>query len=104
MTLLLALLLALVVSALVLALLLRLAPRTGLMDLPGERRRIHREAAPRVGGLAIFAGLLASRVVAPPWRPWCPIWWPIWNWGAAGARCFSAMRGACCWAICWSGG
>lgn len=59
-------LLALVVSALVLALLLRLAPRTGLMDHPGERRRIHREAVPRVGGLAIFAGLLASRVVGPP--------------------------------------
>ncbi len=66
MTLFLALLLALVVSALVLALLLRLAPRTGLMDHPGERRRIHREAVPRVGGLAIFAGLLVSLVVAPP--------------------------------------
>ena len=61
-----ALLLALVVSTLVLALLLRLAPRTGLMDYPGERRRIHREAVPRVGGLAIFAGLLASLVAAPP--------------------------------------
>ena len=66
MTLFLALSLALVVSALVLALMLRLAPRTGLMDHPGERRRIHREAVPRVGGLAIFAGLLASLVVAPP--------------------------------------
>ncbi len=66
MTLFLVLLLALVVSTLVLALLLRLAPRTGLMDHPGERRRIHREAVPRVGGLAIFAGLLASLVVAPP--------------------------------------
>ena len=66
MTLFLALLLALVVSALVLALLLRLAPRTGLMDHPGERRRIHRQAVPRVGGLAIFAGLLVSLVVAPP--------------------------------------
>ena len=66
MTLFLALSLALVVSALVLALMLRLAPRTGLMDHPGERRRIHREAVPRVGGLAIFAGLLASLVIAPP--------------------------------------
>jgi len=66
MTLFMALLLALVVSALVLAVLLRLAPRTGLMDHPGERRRIHREAVPRVGGLAIFAGLLVSLVVAPP--------------------------------------
>ena len=66
MTLFLALSLALVVSALVLALMLHLAPRTGLMDHPGERRRIHREAVPRVGGLAIFAGLLASLVVAPP--------------------------------------
>jgi len=66
MTLFLALVLVLVVSALVLAMLLRLGPRTGLMDHPGERRRIHREAVPRVGGLAIFAGLLASLVVAPP--------------------------------------
>ena len=65
MTLFLALLLALVVSALMLAVLLRLAPRTGLMDHPGERRRIHREAVPRVGGLAIFAGVLVSLGVAP---------------------------------------
>ena len=65
MEILLAVLLALVVSALVLAVLLRLAPRTGLMDHPGERRRIHREAVPRVGGLAIFAGLLASLAVGP---------------------------------------
>ena len=61
----LAMLLALVVSALVLAVLLRLAPCTGLMDHPGERRRIHREAVPCVGGLAIFAGLLASLAVGP---------------------------------------
>ena len=57
--------LALAVSTLVLAALVRLAPRAGLLDHPGERRRLHREAVPRVGGLAIFAGLLASLGVGP---------------------------------------
>ena len=61
----LALSLALLVSTLVLAALVRLAPRAGLMDHPGERRRLHRESVPRVGGLAIFAGLLASLGVGP---------------------------------------
>ena len=67
MTLFLALLLALVVSALMLALLLSLAQRTGLMVHPGERRRIHREAVPRVGGLAIFGGYLAALFRWPDW-------------------------------------
>ena len=57
--------LALFVSTLVLAALVCLAPRAGLMDHPGERRRLHRESVPRVGGLAIFAGLLASLGVGP---------------------------------------
>ena len=65
MTLVLALALALTVSAVALGLLLRLAPRSGLMDYPGDRRRMHREVVPRIGGLAVFAGLLASLVVAP---------------------------------------
>ena len=60
-----ALSLALLVSTLVLAALVRLAPRAGLLDHPGERRRIHRESVPRVGGLAVFAGLLASLGVGP---------------------------------------
>ncbi len=65
MNLFLALTLALLVSTLVLAVLVCLAPRAGLMDHPGERRRLHRESVPRVGGLAVFAGLLASLVVGP---------------------------------------
>ena len=60
-----ALSLALLVCTLVLAVLVCLAPRAGLMDHPGERRRLHRESVPRVGGLAVFAGLLASLGVGP---------------------------------------
>ena len=58
--------LAVLVSALTLGLLFRLAPRAGLMDYPGDRRRLHREAVPRIGGLAVFAGILASLAVASP--------------------------------------
>lgn len=52
--------LSLLVSALVLGLLSRLAPQVRLMDYPGDRRRLHRQAVPLIGGLAIFAGLLAG--------------------------------------------
>ena len=58
-------LLALLLSALSLRLLLQVAPQTKLMDYPGDRRRIHREAVPRIGGLAIFSGILASLVAVP---------------------------------------
>lgn len=63
------LLLSVVVSGLALAVLLRLAPQTGLMDYPGDRRRLHREAIPRIGGLGIFIGILASLVAVPPQTP-----------------------------------
>lgn len=40
-----------------------LAPRLGLMDHPGARRKIHAHAVAPIGGLAIFAGLLAGLLV-----------------------------------------
>ncbi|HPB75200.1 MAG TPA: undecaprenyl/decaprenyl-phosphate alpha-N-acetylglucosaminyl 1-phosphate transferase [Chromatiaceae bacterium] len=40
--------------------LLPLAGRLGLIDHPGERRRVHREPVPKIGGLAIFVALLVS--------------------------------------------
>jgi UDP-GlcNAc:undecaprenyl-phosphate/decaprenyl-phosphate GlcNAc-1-phosphate transferase len=43
-------------------LLLRLAPRLGLTDLPG-RRKVHSVAVPRVGGIAMAAGILIPTVL-----------------------------------------
>ena len=45
------------VSAMLVLLLARLAPRLGIVDAPGGRKR-HDDAVPLVGGLAIFAALL----------------------------------------------
>ena len=54
--------------ALVLWLLLPQALRLGLMDQPGERRRIHREAVPRIGGLGVFAGMMTVALLASLWK------------------------------------
>jgi UDP-GlcNAc:undecaprenyl-phosphate GlcNAc-1-phosphate transferase len=63
-----AVLLALLISLVLNRLMLVLAPRLGLMDEPGEDRRIHSTAIPRAGGIAIWLtfllvtfGVLASR-------------------------------------------
>lgn len=56
-------LIASLVSLLTLVILYPQAPRIGLMDHPGERRRIHRQAVPRIGGLALFAGLLVGTLL-----------------------------------------
>ncbi|WP_462321320.1 undecaprenyl-phosphate alpha-N-acetylglucosaminyl 1-phosphate transferase [Halochromatium sp.] len=40
-----------------------LAPRLGLIDQPGGRRKIHHHAIPPIGGFCIFAGLLAAVVM-----------------------------------------
>lgn len=40
-----------------------LGPRWGLMDEPGEERRIHSTAVPRAGGIAIWTTFLAVAVV-----------------------------------------
>ena len=37
-----------------------LAPKIGAMDVPKDNRRMHKEAMPRFGGLAIMLGVLAS--------------------------------------------
>lgn len=37
-----------------------LAPKVGAMDIPKDDRRMHTKAIPRFGGLAIFAGFMAS--------------------------------------------
>ena len=43
--------------------LIKLAPRIGAVDIP-DTRRIHREAVPRLGGLAIFLALALALVFA----------------------------------------
>ncbi|MFA5205004.1 MAG: hypothetical protein WC708_11440 [Lentisphaeria bacterium] len=48
---------------------IRLAPRLGLLDLPGGRR-IHSQPTPRGGGVAVFAGFHAACAVLflAPWQ------------------------------------
>lgn len=62
----------LLVSALALAFVLtlaatplvrRLAQKLGAVDLPDEKRRIHTQPTPRMGGLAIFFGFLAATLL-----------------------------------------
>ncbi|CRI66068.1 Undecaprenyl-phosphate alpha-N-acetylglucosaminyl 1-phosphatetransferase [Thiocapsa sp. KS1] len=57
---------AYLVSSVVLAALYPLAPMIGLMDHPGERRKVHRQAVPPIGGIAIFSGLVASSLLGLP--------------------------------------
>lgn len=54
---------AITVSALALASLLWLAPRLGLMDHPGGRKK-HQGSVPLIGGLSVLCGLLASALWA----------------------------------------
>ena len=49
-----------VVSMAVTPLAIKLAPKIGAMDVPKDARRMHTKAIPRFGGLAIFAGTMAS--------------------------------------------
>jgi len=46
-----------------------LAPRLGLLDQPGARRKIHAHAVAPIGGIAIFAGLLAGLLVLLTYTP-----------------------------------
>lgn len=59
-------LVAFLLSAGALAVLYPIAPKIGLIDHPGERRKVHRHSVPPIGGLAISIGLAASILVALP--------------------------------------
>lgn len=48
--------------------LLRWALRVGLTDRPGERK-VHQVPVPRVGGIAMAAGILIPTLVTAPWSP-----------------------------------
>jgi len=46
-------------------LLRRFCQRHGLVDEPGDDRRVHRKAVPRLGGIAIFLSILIALTVVP---------------------------------------
>jgi UDP-GlcNAc:undecaprenyl-phosphate GlcNAc-1-phosphate transferase len=71
---LLAFLLPLVVSALGTAGLIRVAPRLGLIDLPGERK-VHTNPTPRAGGLAIYAALVLTTLALESLRTRADLRW-----------------------------
>ena len=53
-------LLAMIVTALVTPLCILIAPRIGAMDIPKDKRRIHKKPMPRFGGVALFLGFLTA--------------------------------------------
>ncbi len=53
----------LIVSLLLTPLVRRAALRRGLVDVPGEERRVHRVAVPRLGGLAMFAAFAVGIII-----------------------------------------
>jgi UDP-N-acetylmuramyl pentapeptide phosphotransferase/UDP-N-acetylglucosamine-1-phosphate transferase len=53
----------LLVSLLLTPLVRRVAVKRGLLDLPGEERRVHKEPVPRLGGLAMFAAFAVGVVL-----------------------------------------
>ena len=57
---------AFVVSLAALGALHPLAPRLGLIDHPNDRRKIHGEPVPLIGGIAVFAGVLAGSLLVLP--------------------------------------
>lgn len=56
-------LVALAVSAIVTPLAIWAAPKIGAMDIPKDERRMHNKAMPRFGGIAIYAGVMASLAI-----------------------------------------
>lgn len=66
---LLVLLTALAISMALTPLMIRLAPHLGMVDHP-DSRKVHAVAIPRVGGIGIVAGSLASLLLWVPIEPW----------------------------------
>src|SRR4051812_7888628 len=53
----------LIVSLLLTPLVRRLALQRGLVDVPGEERRVHKVAVPRLGGLAMYAAFAVGIIL-----------------------------------------
>lgn len=60
---------SLAISMATISLMTRLAPRLGMIDLP-DSRKVHAQAVPRVGGIGIFLGAIASIILWIPLEPW----------------------------------
>ena len=85
----LALLTALVVSFLMTPVVKSFAYKVGAIDVPKDERRMHHKPIPRLGGLAIFTGFMASILLFVDIRlnpqmqsillarssSWCGAWW-----------------------------
>lgn len=54
---------AIITALIVTPISIKLAPKVGAMDIPKDERRMHSEAMPRFGGLAIYAGIVVSLAV-----------------------------------------
>ncbi len=61
-------LLAMVVSMILMPLLGRVAARWRIVDAPGARK-VHSVPIPRIGGIAMFAGVLLAAMIAVPLQP-----------------------------------
>ena len=64
-----ALITALVISMAIIPLMMRLAPRLGMVDMP-DPRKVHARPVPRVGGIGIILGAMASIVLWMPIEGW----------------------------------
>lgn len=60
-------LIAAVITAAATPLAIRIAPLIGAMDVPKDDRRMHGKPVPRLGGIAIYFGIVVSFVRLMPW-------------------------------------
>ena len=60
---------AALVSVAAVAVMRVVAPRIGAVDQPGEERRVHARATPRLGGVGVLAGILVATVAFVDWSP-----------------------------------
>lgn len=58
--------LALFLTVALMPLLIRMSPRLGLMDVPGEARKVHQRVIPRSGGLAMALGVFVPALLLLP--------------------------------------
>lgn len=68
---------ALVLAMLAIPVLSALARRIGLVDHPDAQRKLHRQAIPLVGGVAIALSTIVTMAVLFPLHDW---WAPNWTW------------------------
>ena len=80
---------ALAISMALTPVMIRIAPRIGMVDMP-DPRKVHAVAVPRVGGIGIVLGALASVLLWVPLQPWIAAY----VFGSAGLFVFGALDDA----------